>query len=368
MYQFTTTNVINSLNVKDYEGNDLLDSAGVAIPAFTGSAAGLSFPKIGFFKKANIVSIYKRPYAAAVKEVAHITIPTIASGLIARLEVVIKLEQSTMSEYTNYSLDFLKPIVVEVIATNSSTADCTALVAQLNALKDRFGSKYFTAVANGSDVEITVKSAEQHIKSMTISKCDPATWLTGNSIIQPIYTDVTNGSFHVATPGSIGFGDDNWMLRRIMLQTLDNVRPFGISKNERPVLGGNYSEYVLRYSLDKDGTDGTVSGSKSVTTHVFYVISTQVTAFEQEITDAGLTVPALIAYTVGDNTLANSATTTSTVTGNVGPVTYSVTSGTSATIHSSTGVVTAHASIDGDTVVRATDSVGNYAEVTITVA
>ena len=75
-----------------------------------------------------------------------------------------------------------------------------------------------------------------------------------------------------------------------------------------------------------------------------------------------------MAVTADDVTLANAATAQASATGAIGTVAWSVTSGTSATVNASTGVITAHASTDGDTVVRGTDSVGNYAEVTITVA
>lgn len=289
MYQYTTTNIINSEYLKDYEGNDLLDSAAAQIPAFAGTAAGLSLPKIGNFKVANIVSIYKRPYTAAVKEIAQITMPTITATYVIRLDVVIKLEQSTNSEYTNYSLDFQKPITVEVIATGTAATDAQAIINQLNGLKNRFGYKYFTAALSTADIVLTCNQAEQHIKSMVISYINPSTLYTNNSIIQPEYTipaaNTTN--FAVTTAGKIGFGDDNWMIRKVMLPTAENVRYFGISKNERPVLGGQYTEYVLRYSLTKDGTDGIVSGATSVTTHVFYVKSDLVGLFELAIYPTG---------------------------------------------------------------------------------
>jgi hypothetical protein len=173
MYQFTTTNVINSQYVKDYEGNDLLDSAAAQIPAFAGTAAGLSVPKIGNFKVANIVSIYKRPYAPGVKEVAKIQVPAITAGLVVRLDTVIKLEQSTNSEYTNYTLDFQKPITVEVLALASAALTAAAIVAQLNGLKNRFGYKYFTAAVIDTDyIQITCNQVEQRVKSLIISKLD----------------------------------------------------------------------------------------------------------------------------------------------------------------------------------------------------
>lgn len=362
MYQFTTTNVINSANALDYNGNILVDGAGNNIAKYVGTASALTVAKVGTFKKDNIVSIYKNPYTAGVKEQATIVVPTVTAGLTIRLTVLIKLSQSTQSEYTNYTLDFQKPVTVEVIATGTAATDAAALKTQLNTLKDRFGHSYVAATSADATITLIAKEDVQRFKSIVLEK----EVASPNSLIQPEYTNIATGTVTVA--GKIGFGDDAWMLRAVMLPTAENVRYFGISKDERPVLGGNYSEYVLRYSVAKDGTDGIVAGGNSITTHVFYVKSDLVSGFETAIANVGLTVPALLSYTVGDASLANAATTTSAVVGAVGTVTYSVTSGTSATVNATTGVITAHATTDGETVVRATDSVGNYAEVTITVA
>lgn len=368
MYQYTTTNVINSQYAKDYEGNDLLNNSGSQIAKVTGTTAGLNVIKVGNFLKANIVSIYKRPYQAGVKEVAVVRIPTITSGLVARLEVVINLSQSTISEYTNYSLDFQKPIVVEVLATGTAATDAAALVTQLNALKSRFGYKYFTAAVTNTDyVQITCNQVEQRVKSMKISKSASSY----TSTVGPEYEDVSSTTFSVTTAGKIGFGDDNWMMRHVMLPTAENVRYFGISKDERPVMGGNYSEYVLRYSIAKNGTDGTVSGQTSVTTHVFYVISTEVSRFETAISNIGLTVPAtLVAAATGDGTLTTSSNETDQVvwSGGVGTVTFESDQPTRATVGASTGLVTtAGVTGTGAVVITATDSVGNTDTVSYTV-
>lgn len=372
MYQYTTTNVINTQYAKDYDGNTLYDSTGTEISMVVGSSTGLKVHKVGNFLKANIVSIYKRPYQAGVKEIARVRIPTITSGFVARLEIVLKLSGSTQSEYTNYSLDFLKPITVEVIALSTAALTAAALVAQLNALKDRFGHSYVTAAVVTTDyVQITCKQVEQRVKSMVISSCDPATWMTGNSIIQPIYTDVSGTTFSVTTPGKIGFGDDNWMARHIMLPTAENVRYFGISKNERPVLGGNYSEYVLRYSVTKDGTDGIVSGGTSVTTHVFYVISGEVSRFETAISNVGLTVPATLQITAVDLSLATGSNQTDQIvwSGGVGAVTFASSDETIALVGATTGLVTtAGVTGTGEVIITATDSVGNTDTLTYTVS
>ena len=370
MYQFTTTNVINSAYAVDYEGNTLLDGVGSPVDKYVGTSVGLKVAKVGDFKKANILSIYKRPYAAGVKEIAKVTIPTITANLTARLDIVIKLSQATQSEYTNYTLDFLKPVTVEVLSTGTASTTCDALVAQLNTLKDRFGHKYFTAIkVNTADVQITCNEVEQRVKSMVISQ----EVASPNSIIQPEYTNVSSTTFSVTTPGKIGFGDDKWMIRRITLPTAENVRYFGISKEERPILGGNYSEYVLRYQVTKDGTDGTVSGGTSVTTHVFYVLASLVSGFESAITNVGLTVPAtLVATTSTGNavTLDTSDNTTDQIvwSGEVGAVTFVSDEPTRALVGATTGLVTtAGVTGTGAVVITVTDTVGNTDTVSYTV-
>ena len=63
-----------------------------------------------------------------------------------------------------------------------------------------------------------------------------------------------------------------------MLPTYENTRHFGIIKDERPILGGNYSQYTLKL-VTKAGEEGVFMGDKSVTTHVFWVKADQVALF-----------------------------------------------------------------------------------------
>lgn len=356
MFNYTTTTILNSN----------LDSSGLT--KVVGSAAGLNVLRVNNFKKDGIVSIYKNPYTAGVKEVAKVTIPTVTAGKVIRLTIDVRLSQQTESEYASTYLYFKKPVVVEVIASGTAATDALALVNAIKGLKTEFGFNYLTpALINTADVQVTAINNNQRFFSMIVEsdKTSP------NSLIQPEYDNITASTFSVTTAGKVGFGDDEYMVKAVMLPTYENTRYFGINKEERPVLGGNYTQYTIRYNIAKNvdynlGISG--MGDRSITNHVFYVKSDVVAAFEAAIANVGLTVPALLVLAVGDNTLANSATTTSTVTGAVGAVVFSVTSGTSATVDASTGVITANATTDGDTVVRATDSVGNYAEVTITVA
>ena len=369
MYQFTTNTVINTQYAVDYNGNTLTDYNGSSIANFVGSSAGLKVTKVGDFKKANIVSIYKRPYMAGVKEIATIVVSGTTSGDHLRLTVDLKLSQAAQSEYANYSLDFLKPVVVEVIATGTAATDATALVTQLNSLKNRFGHKYFLASNSGTaTITLTALEYEQHFNAITLAKVVADT----NTITQYSLTTLASGI--VGTTGKIGFGDDNWMARQFMLPTAENVRYFGISKTERPVIGGNYSQYTLRYSVAKDYEDGIVGGGSSVTTHVFWVRASLVTLFEAEIAKVGLSIPVTLQASASDGT----GTTTLTVKylnttlnetdqivweGAVGDVTFASDEVLKATVNTSGVVTTAALTGIGDVVITATDSVGNTATI-----
>lgn len=359
MYQFSTTNIINSA----------LDSNGV-LAKYSSTSDVLNVARVGTFHSANIVSIFKRPYYASVKEVAKVTIPQVASGLVLRVELDIRLYDQTYSDYANTHMYFKKPVTVEILATNSAATDATSLMNQFNGIKDRFGYSYVVATVNSADLIITATDPNQQIFAITVTK----EVASPNSIIQPEYTDITAGTFSVTAKGHPGFGDDNWMARRVTLPTYENVRYFGISKDERPILGGQYTEFVLRYKVEKDGQDGIVAGGYSITTHVFYVLSTLAAAFEAVLVVAFGDVLSVVSgggvinVTSDDVTLANNATAQLTANGAYGTVAWAVVSGTSATVHATTGVVTAHATNDGETVIKATDAAGTVGTITITVA
>ena len=358
MYQFTTTSVINSN----------LDSNGTTAK-YAGTATTFRVTRVNTFKKAGIVSVYKRPYQAGVKEVATITMPTATSGKVVRLDIDVRLSQQTNSEYANTHLYFKKPITVEVLSVGVVDTDGAALVAQINSLKDRFGFGYITATYTaGSDlITLTATDFNQRFYSIKISE-EAASY---NSIIQPEYT-LLSSTFAITTKGNVGFGNDEYMAKAIRLQTLDSYRPFGISKDELPVLGGQYTQYTIRYAIDNDGVDGVfVMGAKSITTHVFYVLSTYQAAFEDELEKV---FPAIVTIggtgtitIIGDEVLdlSNAETTTLSATNYSGTITWTSGTAGTATINSSTGVVTAVAA--GTTTITATDTAGSTGTFLLTV-
>ncbi|MDA3855337.1 MAG: hypothetical protein PF569_03700 [Candidatus Woesearchaeota archaeon] len=300
MYQFTTTTIINSA----------LDSNGTS-DKFSGANSVFNVARTGSFKKDNILFTSKNPYKAGVKEIAEVTIPTITAGLVARIEIDVQLSQQTGSDYASAYLNFHRPLYIEVLATGTAATDATALKNEINKIRDRYGFSYVTATTSGADLIITATDPYQRIKSIKIFK---EAGYTDNSIIEPAYEDVSASTFSVTTDGVSGFGTDDWMTRNIMIQTAENVRHFGLHKDERPVIGGNYTQYTLEYSIEKDGSTGIVAGHKSITTHVFYVLSSLVTSFEAALINASIEIDtvgtAVSAVTVTSSDLGVSDTVT----------------------------------------------------------
>jgi len=360
MYQFTKTTVINSATALDYNGNTLVDGNGNNVAMYAGANNVFTVAKAGTFKKDKITAANKRAYAVGVKEIAKITIPSATAGDILKLTVEVGLSQSTQSEYVNYAIDFKKPQTVEVLYTTDAATTAGLFVTQLKALKNRFGASFFNVSASGAEITFTAKENEQRFNSIVLHKVE---YDSLNTIAQMKQTVVATGA--VTTAGKNGFGDDAWMMKSIVLPTAENVRVFGESKGERPVLGGNYTQYTLHYSVEKDHDTGIVSGAVSSTTHVFYVKTGLTAGFESALTSAGIVFGLVVAADPTEIDLSDAETTTVTATNAVGAVTFSSGTPAKATVDASTGVVTAVAA--GTSVITATDAVGNTGEVTITV-
>lgn len=362
MFLYTTTTIINSANAVDVMGNALLDHEGNAIPRVKSDADAFTVIGTGTYKKDNIQSVYKRAYTPGVKEVAKVTVPAGNAGEIFRLTVDVKLDGNVQSDYANFTYDFKQPVVID-IASKGVAADNAAEIAKvLNKIKTEYGRSLFVASASGADVILTARTNDQRFKLITLEKVGAVPL---NSL-SPEITNLAKGT--VITHGKTGFGDDAWMLKSVMLPTYENTRHFGIIKDERPVLGGNYSQYTLKYKVNA-GEEGVFMGDdKSVTTHVFWVKSDQVEAFETALeTTLGEQIPGNMVLTAAGNatSLVNELTLQLTVSGAIGNVTYASSDTDLATV-SETGLVTAaDAPALGDVVLTATDSFGNVASITI---
>ena len=277
MFHYTTQTVINNEYALDVFGKPKLDHLGVEVPRFAGTTDAFTVTGTGTYKKGNIEAVYKRAFTAGEREVAKITVLPKDAGTILRLTVVVKLQENTQSDYVNFSYDFKQPLTVEVTATGTVANDATALAKTLNKMKVEYGRSLFVASASGADLTLTVRYPEQHFESIVLEEVTP-------DAFAPIITSIATGE--VTTPGHIGFGDDAWMLRAVELPSYENSRHFRPMKDEKPILGGKYSQYTLKYKVEIGEGMGVWGASNvSITNHVFWVKSDLVDAFEDAITD-----------------------------------------------------------------------------------
>lgn len=275
MFHYTTQTVINSKHALDVFGKPKLDHEGKEVPRFVGTADAFTVTGTGTYKKDNIEAVYKRAFTKGEREVAKINVPAKDAGTILRLTVVVKLQENTQSDYVNFSYDFKQPLTVEVTATGTVAKDATALANTLNKMKVEYGRSLFVASASGADLTLTVRYPEQHFESIVLEEVTP-------DAFAPVITTLPTGL--VITPGHIGFGDDAWMLRAVELPSYENSRHFRPMKDEKPILGGKYSQYTLKYKVEIGEGMGVWGASNvSITNHVFWVKSDLVDAFEDAI-------------------------------------------------------------------------------------
>jgi hypothetical protein len=75
-------------------------------------------------------------------------------------------------------------------------------------------------------------------------------------------------------PGLEAFCDYNWIIHNLRLPTMANTYFWSATKNEMPIVGGEYTQFIIRMCVERDGIAGEVVGQRatSVTTHVLYVL------------------------------------------------------------------------------------------------
>jgi hypothetical protein len=295
MFEYTTTTIINSQYAVDAAGNPLLDNSGNLV-ARVKNNNGNSFTVIGAgtYLKDNIKSIYKRPYAAGVKEQATLTVAGVTSKDLLRLTVKVKLDGNTESDYANFTYDFRQPLTIDIISSGTAATDAAEFVKALNKIKTEYGRSLFVASVSGATITFKAKTNDQRFESIVLEKVGSVPLNT----LSPEITQLAVGT--VTVPGKNGFGDDAWMLKSVVFPTAENTRVFGILKDERPVLGANYTQYTLKYVVPSDEYDVWNGNKQSVTNHVFWVAASQVSAFETAVTAVFADLE-----TVGDNPAQN---------------------------------------------------------------
>ena len=125
-----------------------------------------------------------------------------------------------------------------------------------------------------------------------------------------VETEVS-GDLIAILPGLEAFGDYNWIIHNLRLPTAANTGFWSPAKDagELPIVGQEYTQFIITMCVDRDGIAGTVVGDRatSVTTHVLYVAGkhTQAGTPAKAVYDKLYALKSSAIATTADTKLAN---------------------------------------------------------------
>lgn len=285
MFQFTTTNVLNSLNDLT-TGKDLITTVDAS------GKEEVMIKRIGNFKKANVESIHHT--AGSEAELAAVCMDltnVVAKDKKYRLNMYIGLTQgSADSRYANdlyhkgkaFSIDF------DGLATAAETvAKLADVLKKYDILV--YGDKQLNVYSSGALLALEAVNEYQRFVRVNIEELNASAYfeMGDYKVIKSLDDLKKNMANHDAVikdgvpvkeglfVGKEGFGTYSYLLHNLRLPTAARFGAFAWNKEESPVPGVIYDEYVIRYCVNRGelGLNAVGDTVKSVTTHVIYVPS-----------------------------------------------------------------------------------------------
>lgn len=293
MFQFTTTNVINS--DKDLTTNKDL---------YTVKEDTLMIKRVANFKKENISAIYK----AAAQEAENAKVTIDLSGISAtendvlRLNIYIGLTQASQdSRYSNDMIYKGKPFSVDFVWKTDATTTAENLVKTIKKYDVLvYGEKLLNASNSGTCITIEATNEYQRFRKIDIDKYEKSTTeypysgtYTTLKSLDSISKKDSNAEVTATEEGYFvgqeGFGTYSFLLHNLRLPTYARTRAFGINQDETPIVGAKYDQYTIHYCADRGplGLNAVGDTVKSTTTHVFYVLSTLSEQFKKALDKVG---------------------------------------------------------------------------------
>ena len=292
MFQFTTTNVINS-------DKDL--TTGKALYEVKNDT--LVVKRVANFKKENIAAIYKA--VAVDPENAKVTIDltgvSATAGDVLRLSIYVGLSQASQdSRYSNDMIYKGKPFSVDFVWQDTAANSAKKLVETIKKYSLLvYGEKLLTASNSGAFITIEATNEYQRFKRVDLEKFEKTpdeypysgkyTVIKSLSNLAPKPSNELNGTTEGFFAGKEGFGTYSFLLHNLRLPTSARTRAFGINQDETPIVGAKYNQYTIHYCANRGvlGLNAVGDTVKSVTTHVFYVKSDLASAFEALLGQVG---------------------------------------------------------------------------------
>lgn len=287
MFNWTTTTLINELPenlIKDF-GNGKL--------------------RIGqqLFEKRWVESIRKAEGHAAELCEYKLNLGGVSfeeGATIARLYIYVGLEGSEESIYANDWYRKGMPLSISFAITNATDMG-KAIVDSIKTFNAFTKGKKILDVTEEKGL-LTIKGTHEHqrIKKIAILVEDKDSILGEEKVImeyEPGHTEESNAVREMKR-GINGFGTYSQLIKDLRLPTLANTNWTSPSKNEMPIVGALYTQYIITYyapSMSNPSFTAIGNRSMSETTHVFWVKSDLITDWESKLNiidpegdDAGL--------------------------------------------------------------------------------
>lgn len=320
MFEFTTQTVFNNI-VKTTEAAVRAKSAPKGYNIIVKDTAQGPEVRIGNtrFNKNNVIDIQIKNHTVENLAKVEIDLANVITLVTAdskdvqegSYRIVLYVGLSMNSQDSFYANPFVykgKPFFIEFPITAADTA--TTAAARLVKIANKYllftaQEKILDVTASEGKVTFEATNGYQIFKQVLVQKYDPnasqidccnnngdfVTIMTGVPVTYT--TDPQTGEVTVGTqtldsdglrdlednevaiePGIEAFLDYNWMTHNLRLPTLANTNWWTANKSELPIVGGEYTQFIIRMCAKRLGVSGSVVGHEttSVTTHVLYVL------------------------------------------------------------------------------------------------
>lgn len=300
MFQFTTTNVINSN--KDLTTGKPLWSVQEAAGD---KPASLHVKRVNKFIATNIVAIYKAEAHDA--ENAKVTLDFSQvngkAGDVFRLHIYVGLSQASQSSLYANDLQWKgKPFSVDFVWGDSAADTVTKLVKTINKYAAMVYNKKMLNVTNsGTYITIEATDEYQRFRFVNIEKFDADAYhgMGEYNVVRSLddLTEADSNAEVTATAegyfqGKEGFGTYPFLLHNLRLPTYARNRWLALNQDETPIVGAKYNQYTIYYCVNRGILGDNAVGDlvKSRTTHVFYVKQDLATDFEAALAKVGTVI------------------------------------------------------------------------------
>lgn len=257
-------------------------------------------------KKSTIKDVTYAAPKDAVKETAIVAIADIATTVkkddVVRLVVTLKQEGRVISTYNDQYPDHKNRIFCEgVVAADADVLSAVKeIVANATKADIRMENQLAKLAMDDTDAALVVtcldeftRVAEIKIVKVGTDKVPSGELLTGYGDHVVLFgkdrkalvakeldaatTATVDGVAVTAAVGDLGAGTTNILIRNNRLLTDANIDPYGDHRDERPVPGGKYTQFLIETVTDRVHAGHQVFGSagdKSLVSHVIFALGT----------------------------------------------------------------------------------------------